>query len=427
MDTVATMSELDVRARVTAFVADFHRAWQVAGRPPDRSSGERPDFDAWRTALDEVAAAHCTDGTRTGAEGSMGSHPDHSPDETVTAVAVDDAAGTATVDTVLDGVVASYYRYPLVRLGDRWLITAVEHYFDPPGAPLVTPEEAARLLALATYDAPLGAAAVEPRADPGRLFEPHRDVRALGTVTTSGTLAVRDMGYGDYALEPLARRVPPGTYPAETVRHQDRTAAVRLVLSTAPVVTWHEAGVVGVDAGNVGIVDLAGLLACDAQEAERHFATWALTAEDATLVLRPGGPTDAVLVTSGYGDGGYPVWWGVGADGAPAVLLVDFVVLPEAEVRDPRQVTVPWRTGTLLDDPEVHVASSGPSLRLGLGRRRHTLRHREGAVSSWRVVGPDGADLVHSDRLGNRHADGLVTYEWTGPVPATGSLLVLTG
>ena len=35
------------------------------------------------------------------------------------------------------------------------------------------------------------------------------------------------------------------------------------------------------------------------------------------------------IASSGYGDGAYPVYWGVDASGNPAVLLVDMLVLSE--------------------------------------------------------------------------------------------------
>jgi hypothetical protein len=35
------------------------------------------------------------------------------------------------------------------------------------------------------------------------------------------------------------------------------------------------------------------------------------------------------VVDSGWGDGGYPVYWGIDASGKPAVLLVDFRLLAD--------------------------------------------------------------------------------------------------
>ena len=42
--------------------------------------------------------------------------------------------------------------------------------------------------------------------------------------------------------------------------------------------------------------------------------------------LRAGGPDDAVMVQAGYGDGAYPVYWGVANDGTITDLVVDFLV-----------------------------------------------------------------------------------------------------
>jgi hypothetical protein len=37
---------------------------------------------------------------------------------------------------------------------------------------------------------------------------------------------------------------------------------------------------------------------------------------------------NAVIVTSGYGDGTYTVYWGLDANDAPVTLVADFQVIP---------------------------------------------------------------------------------------------------
>jgi hypothetical protein len=51
-----------------------------------------------------------------------------------------------------------------------------------------------------------------------------------------------------------------------------------------------------------------------------------LTATDGDVFSIAGGPDDAVMVQAGYGDGVYPMYWGVAKDGTITDLLVDFLV-----------------------------------------------------------------------------------------------------
>jgi hypothetical protein len=49
-----------------------------------------------------------------------------------------------------------------------------------------------------------------------------------------------------------------------------------------------------------------------------------------SLMLSLVGTNDTVIADSGWGDGGYPVYWGVDENGKPVVLLVDFRLLAES-------------------------------------------------------------------------------------------------
>ena len=60
-----------------------------------------------------------------------------------------------------------------------------------------------------------------------------------------------------------------------------------------------------------------------------------------------GADVDTVMVASGFGDGGYPCYGGLDADGGLAELVVDFVVLAEDITRT---TTVPFAIGT-VDEP----------------------------------------------------------------------------
>jgi hypothetical protein len=172
--------------------------------------------------------------------------------------------------------------------------------------------------------------------------EPTDDVILGEVILPSGRIAV-----GGYLFEEevLEITVPPGAYPAHAtlVRYEDLTGAIgesvalaSLVLSDAPTVRWEEANVIPVDGGTATITSaevlerLASLITededrwwsledeiFDSMMAHDYIGTeWPVT-EDLNLVR----------VSSGYGDGGYPVFVGFDAGGSPTRVVVDFVLL----------------------------------------------------------------------------------------------------
>ena len=112
-----------------------------------------------------------------------------------------------------------------------------------------------------------------------------------------------------------------------------RNAAVRIRFTDDQPVEWHPASladsghVVGVDAGCVCIVDYVGYASMSRRsKAAALTAFFAETRPCAmTFDLASGGI--GVATDSGYGDGNYPVYWGVDSEGRIAQLVVDFMVL----------------------------------------------------------------------------------------------------
>lgn len=102
-------------------------------------------------------------------------------------------------------------------------------------------------------------------------------------------------------------------------------------LTSAPVpVSWHEAmggkgtHVVGVEAGTAALADAERLLTLDHRTWQRIEDT--LLDTDAGLLADPGNGSAPVgaFSRSGWGDGGYGVYWGLAEDGAPLHLVIDF-------------------------------------------------------------------------------------------------------
>jgi len=428
----------DVRARVEAFIADFHAAWERAGKPTNASNISQV-FEAWTGELATLVDEHFTSGASTGGEGSLSSSAARDPSrETITEVEVD--AHGATVRSVLaDGSMPNYYEYRLVRDDEQWRICRLLHFFDPPGAPLVDSAEAEAMLSAASMEAALPELPADVELDVASLFAHGRQVAPfdepvslevvhLGDVTCeSGVLTVRDFGYGAFGLAPLARQLPAGTYRAEVSRAAGTNVALRLLISEAPAVSWHpaemagESNVIGVDAGNVAILDLANLVSCDAQHVEALFQAHSSKLFDAagTVFSLAGDVNDAVMVTSGFGDGAYPCYWGVAEDGTIASLVVDFLVLIEDRVR---VITVPWQLGQVtipeLADHELDVTAHGDSF---------VIRRKGDTISKIRVLTPDGAELMDGHRLGLSVTGDQHTQIWEPKTkPPADSILEVT-
>jgi uncharacterized protein DUF4241 len=163
---------------------------------------------------------------------------------------------------------------------------------------------------------------------------------ALGDVLLpSGRVIV-----GEYLFdaEPLGLEVAPGPYPAHATlaRYRDQdfdsVAFATLVLSDAPTVRWEESTAIAVDGGTATITSPEGR-----DELGRRFdddeAGWMQLDEDIfySMVAHDGlgtkwaltPETNLVRVTSGVGDGGYPVYVGFDAEGKPTRVVVDFLLL----------------------------------------------------------------------------------------------------
>ncbi|MEI8408588.1 MULTISPECIES: DUF4241 domain-containing protein [unclassified Kribbella] len=254
------------------------------------------------------------------------------------------------------------------------------------------------------------------------------EVVSLGEVTCgSGVLTVRDFGYGDFDLEPMARRLDAGTYRVEVSTAAGTNVALRLLISEEPAISWHPAeltggsNIVGVDYGNVAILDLATLARCEAQQIEELFQEQSTRLLDAagTVFSLTGDVNDAVMVTSGFGDGAYPCYWGVAEDGTIASLVVDFLVLAEDRVR---VVAVPWRLGKVnspeLADHDLEVSADGGS---------YVVSRRGHVISKIRVLSPDGTVLMDGDRLGLSQIGDMHSQTWKPEAaPPADSILELT-
>lgn len=333
---LVTSSEVDrpngVEAQefVEAFIADFHQAWTRAGRPGG-------SFKEWKAEVAGLESAYLVRGATTGEEWALSSNPSHDPDdEDVTSVVV--TGGTASVRTLLLSSQSEYYyEYRLTRVAGAWRIARLLMMTEPPPAPVMAPAKHADLLAEVSPESVVRHPSVGSGKDLATLFEPPFTVAGLGAIRTSGVITVHDFGWVRYDLAPFEQRVPPGTYRVSVARRADSVnMALRLQLADLPASRWIEADRVGfdntliVDAGNVALFDFVTMPLCRAEWLGELYQD-RIAADrrpSGTVFSVSGDVDDAAFVTSGYGDGTYPAYWGVADDGTITDLVVDFLVDP---------------------------------------------------------------------------------------------------
>lgn len=430
----------EARGRVEAFVADFHTRWQRLGETPGMSIFDPRVSEAWAAEWASLLATHCTPGMRTGREGVLSSSPAHHPDaELITDIDVDDHTATVRSTIQTTGNTTYYYKYQLVRGEYGWRISQLSTFLNPPGTPFTDPARAEALMLGGTSEVALPDLPAHLELDVPGLFTAGRvaasgdnpapiEVLHLGRLTcASGMLTVSDPASIDAHFAPLAQRIVPGTYTVEVATIADVTVAVLLRLSEAPAVSWHPAEFadgtrsVGVDVGRVALLDAGALVQCQAQRIEELFQEHAalLMGTPGTMFSLAGEAVDAVMVSSGYGDGTYPCYWGVDASGGLASLVVDFRVLAKDILRTTR---VPFQPG-----PVSSPGLAGLELQVAADDGSFVISSRGEDITRLRVLAPNGALLMDGHRLSTLISGSRSSKTWRpSAAPPPGSVLEVT-
>jgi hypothetical protein len=317
--------------RVRAFIADYFRV-----HAQSKQIIRNRDFDGWEKAIGRLEARHFAAGAKSGLGGSLSSAPSHHP-ESETILSSSTVADVVTIETHDPrSQITAYYEYQLRLVKRDWRLIAVRGYGDSPDAAFMSQSQRETFLRPKKH--PLRALPKDEAAMASdAMFNGEIEVRRVGTLAVStGTLVVGDLGYGPRTLASLAPPVAPGQYPVEVAISSRRVAALRVLITREAVATWHPAGmgdegghVVSVDGANVSICDVSALLDIKRRHKEKQFEKFALEGDSAAaimLTLRT--PEDCAVASSGFGDGAYPVYWGMDSAGTPAVLLVNMLVLP---------------------------------------------------------------------------------------------------
>lgn len=200
---------------------------------------------------------------------------------------------------------------------------------------------------------PLRPRHLEATFEPGARFELDGGTVTV-EVTPGGDLALPTGRLVVADLDPWLTEAPlftedlaPGTYPVRlsAVRFADqpdqtRVAAVAVVVSGEPTVSWETAWRTGenelflgdgeffgvdVEGGRVALVDASAAAAHAGTVEDRHAELTGPVHE----IPHPAG--NLITVESGWGDGSYPLWAGRDEQGGLTCLVVDFLVLAHAK------------------------------------------------------------------------------------------------
>lgn len=183
----------------------------------------------------------------------------------------------------------------------------------------------------------------------------------LNLTVTSGEVAMFDPLWqvSDW-FNPLDRSVPVGKHPVDLFIVEagvwgERNALLRVTLADGNVVSWVPAvlksspydkkggHIVGVDAGTLGLADTQSL-----RKLQQHIAQRIADGEiedesdhveemnEAYDLVSQNYQVDAdtdhnmICVGTGIGDGGYPIYWGLGSSSEPILLVASFYLFEAA-------------------------------------------------------------------------------------------------
>jgi hypothetical protein len=339
---------MDPQTRVKSFIADyFLRSTRVTAKRPDDTLRV---LKAWKREVARLDSAHFTGKGGLALASALEEPPSHNP-RFEKIIAVTERGRRTFVETKSHRKtwVAEWFEYELRRVAGDWRIVRIREYNSDATVPFVSaphvgrfkpPSKAARFGKLVAEDLGFDG---DLAFKVGRKVSKPDDgkssikVKRLGMLNCStGKLVVGDLGYRADTLSLLRHQVPPGRYEVSVALVFRRNAALRLKVSDRRVASWHPAETVagsssfGVDAGNIAILDVSAMLGLTARDKERAFERYTDGYRKSNMrMLSLSQDDDTAIAAPGWGDGRYPAYWGVDAKGRPAVLMVDFMVVPD--------------------------------------------------------------------------------------------------
>ncbi|NBV21234.1 MAG: DUF4241 domain-containing protein [Proteobacteria bacterium] len=374
-------------ARVEAYIRAWHRSWRANGgdkkvSPRNAAESLVDVFEKWSSAVQKIGELHWASNCKDNSAASFGTPAEHDPSAEKVRLATI-SGNSAVVETVISRTYAcEYNEYKLKLQKGEWRIASVVKFFDDEKEAAFDPAELEALLKKPTLRAvpPPPEAGDEPNCavlfKPGQIVkgtlmrEPQPvTVRKIGKLSvSSGTIVIRDFSYRPEDARPLSLRVPPGEYDVETCELDHTVAAVRVVFYRKrtgrftyrrAVTVDGDGSTIGVDCGNVALCDARAYMSRGKRDHERDYEAWSrgyLESGDhlGGTFMKLGGSAapNAVIVSSGHGDGSYPAFWVFDTKERLVALVVDFLVAAEFLTRT---IRIPWKprvSGLILDETQ---------------------------------------------------------------------------
>jgi hypothetical protein len=414
---------MTVQQRVEAYIRDWYNLWK--GCQSDSPGFSSAHYEKWKICVSKLSEEHwvaaCTDN-------GFGNVPDHHPEkEIVQHVDVSDEIGT--VETCYAGYyrdTPAYFEYRLVMDDGNWRISSVRQLFgakdDPP---VYEGEKLESIMARVTKTPPLPAPELgdEPNCEllfkhgcvvHGTLMDEPCPivVKKVGKLSLpSGAIVARDFGYSpsDSDAVPLSLGFTPGEYDVELCQLKRDVGAIRILFNspgTGPF-TYRRAvrlgcehSSIGVDAGNVAICDARAYLNRNRRSHDKDYdrrLASSSTKDAVFLNLKDAHLPNAVVVSSGHGDGGYPAYWVFNERDELIALVVDFLVAAQFKKRT---VRMQWRrdlVGVIFDESKT----GGPKITVERGETVRLV-----------VENGEASELNWYGRDGTVHRNGITLNSW---------------
>ncbi|MFT3861124.1 DUF4241 domain-containing protein [Micropruina sp.] len=334
------------QARVLRFCSDFEAAWRIVWPMFETSTFLSPEEEAarasWRASIARLREDHCTESSGFNPTG-IGRIPNHSSE--MEEVVNSTVRGNTACVITKHARFTTLNEYRLRMEGADWKIEKIVKIDPADSKPFTSKQKINTLTRGCSPHAELGALPAA-QAQMDELFNftersvtrhgetTRTEISRIGTLTTSsGVLAVLDFGSDNSDARPLARSVAQGAYPVERVTGFGRNAAVRVLFSDERPTSWHPARlpdsghVFSVDAGCACVADYAAYASMTPRDKAALHGDFIADQRPAAREFPLGKSDVGVVFDSGFGDGGYPAYWGMDTQRRVTQLVIDFLVL----------------------------------------------------------------------------------------------------
>jgi hypothetical protein len=441
--------ETEIRALVEEYIRQSHD-WAQQHRPKNLFDSEelQARLEVQKKASDKTFDKYCINRTIWTKEYFISEWPgEHNPEqEKVTSVRFD-SISEAFLETKVDkGGFSSFHEYILLKSQGAWRIGGIRTYFSDEGErvdeldlPAFSPNIP---VPIAIEKLPEGLEKLFK--GPARLRSRY-DIAITELVSAgvfeapSGIIGCDDAGQWASGMKVFEMKIPPGKHPVELVVQPKfgmvgaariifdinasaksyalatRASKVQPRVSSGP---RESSNVIGVDTGMVGLVDALALSKLSKRQRERHYwkvveASDAKPAKGAWSISTEGG-SEALVIHSGAGDGGYPAFWVLDAEGKPVSLIFDFMDLAQS-IYEETEISLNGNSSAIVNDrlkkERIHVE-------FGREQGHRTLNVVSQEHVNLEIYGNDRELLFKSEGAGCSIVGEQTTYVLPSTIPS---------